>query len=95
MAFEDTTFFEVHVHLPDEDDESPTVAPRTSRPEPETESKPFLTRGRKIAALAGASIVVSIVVSVAAKRLADTISGRLSKDEEESDTDEAEIKIAE
>jgi len=95
MAFEDTTFFEVHVHLPDEDDESRTTPRPTTSTEPETESRPLLTRGRKIAALAGASIVVSIVVSVAAKRLADTISGRLSKDEEASDTEEAEIKIAE
>lgn len=86
MAFEHLTFFEVHVH-PGAEDSVPTLQTPKTTETPSAEAKGGSKR-RTVLGLITASIVVSILASVAAKRIA----GRFA-DADESETSEGEPEI--
>lgn len=90
MAFEHLTFFEVHVHPGAEDAVAPVTKAKGKKTT--TEYTTGSSRRQKFLGLIAVSILVSVLASVAAKRIA----GRFSDAEDMDTTDEkATIEIAE
>lgn len=91
MAFENLTFFELHLHMDDEEDETAPLPRDTSEAEPTTDRR---IQGAKILALVGASIAVSVITTIAVRRAAERVKGFRSKDTESTES-ETVVEITE
>lgn len=90
MAFEHLTFFEVHVHPGT--DESPPEQMTSDGADRSAETPKTGSKRRTILGLVTASLVVSVIASVAAKRLGARFADTEAPD---GSTGDSEIEIVE